>query len=472
MVPTYGILYLHKKDLSSAGLHLPRMMELFKNKTMSDPIISIDKLRVIYNQGASNEVRALEETNLTIYPEEYVIIYGPSGCGKSTLLYSISGLQRATYGDVSIRGKIISHMTGDEELTLHQTGVGMIFQAFYLIPSLNILENVCLPKIFRGEDPNERKRAGIQLLRRFSIVEQSDKYPNQLSGGQKQRVAIARSLVNNPDIILADEPVGNLDSESAENVLRILKELNEVDKKTIVLVTHNPEHLAYADRVIHMKDGRIIKEEVHKEKRPIAATKPLGTEGTDSQPSQESLELKMLMASFKSLLPQQIDVLLVPFKAKQLLAHLLSELNDEQISMAEAFLKELLFNNIDLQTFSERLDLTLDDGGAGWNKLRAESFALQTASILNQAQKLRSNPIEGIVSLTEHLISRFHLNLSPDQKLRFQALLKLRIDSKVGQIELAKRLDERISSGGVGLNKITAEKLVREIEIIMLLKYS
>jgi putative ABC transport system ATP-binding protein len=437
---------------------------------MNDPIIEVSKLRVIYNQGASNEMRALEETDLAIYPEEYVIIYGPSGCGKSTLLYSMSGLQSATYGTVSIRGKVISQMTRKEELELHQTGIGMIFQAFYLISSLNILENVCLPKIFRGEAPGERKKAGIQLLRRFSIVEQSDKFPNQLSGGQKQRVAIARSLVNNPDIILADEPVGNLDSESAENVLRILKELNEVDKKTIVLVTHNPEHLVYADRVIHMKDGRIIKEEVHKEKRPIVASKPVVE--SEEKPSQESIELKMLMASFKSLLPQQIDVLLVPFKAKQLLSYLLSELNDEQVSMAEAFLKELLFSNIDLPTFSARLDLPLDDGGAGWNKLRAQSFANQTAHILSQAQKLKKSTPEGILSLTEYLIVRFRLNITPEQKDRLLALVKLRAESQIGQLELGKKLDARFITGGVGLNKTTAEKMVREIEIIMLLKYS
>lgn len=433
---------------------------------MNDPIIVVDKLRIIYNQGKSNEMRALEETNLAIYPHEYVIIFGPSGCGKSTLLYSISGLQSATYGTVSIQGKVIANMTKAEDLELHQTGIGMIFQAFYLITSLDILENVCLPKVFRGEKPADRKAAGIKLLRRFGIVEQADKFPSQLSGGQKQRVAIARSLVNNPEIILADEPVGNLDSESAENVLKILKELNEVDQKTIILVTHNPEHLVYADRVIHMKDGRIIKEEVHKEKRPIKS------EAKKEEEAPESLELKMLMASFKSLLPQQVDVLLVPFKAKQLLAHLLSELSEEQVSMAEAFLKELLFKNIDIPTFSERLDLDLDDGGAGWNKLRAESFAQRASFIIEQAQKLKGDPETGSLSLMEYLVFHFHLKLSETQKLRFQAVLRRRIESQVGQIELQKNLDTRVTQGGVGLHKTTAEKVVREVEILMLLKYS
>lgn len=435
---------------------------------MSDPIIVVDKLRVIYNQGKSNETRALEETNLIIYPEEYVIIFGPSGCGKSTLLYSISGLQSPTYGDVLIQGTSIAKMTRAEELELHQTKIGMVFQAFYLISSLNILDNVCLPKVFRGEVPRERKAAGIKLLRRFGIVEQADKFPSQLSGGQKQRVAIARSLVNDPEIILADEPVGNLDSESAENVLKILKELNTIDKKTVIMVTHNPEHLVYADRVIHMKDGHVVKEEVFKEKRPITRIE----EPANQSESPQSSELKMLMASFKSLLPQQVDVLLVPFKAKQLLSHLLSELNEEQVSMAEAFLKELLFKNIDTQVFKERLDLDLDEGGAGWNKMRAESFATRTQSLLDQSQKIKDDPGVSSVALADYLIQFFHLKLSEEQRLRLQATMKLRLESKIGQLEMQKRFDTKVSAGGVGVHKHTAEKMVREIEIIMLLKYS
>ncbi|MEK7181655.1 MAG: ABC transporter ATP-binding protein [Patescibacteria group bacterium] len=443
---------------------------------MNDPLIVVDKLRIIYNQGKSNETRALEETNLTIYPQEYVIIFGPSGCGKSTLLYSLSGLQRATYGTVSIRGKAISKMTRKEDLEFHQTGIGMIFQAFYLISSLNILENVCLPKVFRGENPKDRKQAGIKLLRRFGIVEQGDKFPSQLSGGQKQRTAIARSLINNPEIILADEPVGNLDSESAENVLKILKELNEVDKKTIIMVTHNPEHLIYADRVIYMKDGQIVKEEVFKEKRPLKALD--GEAGADDEEEEiipetpQSRELKMLMTSFRSLLPQQVDVLLVPFKAKQLLSHLLSELSEEQVSMAEAFLKELLFQNIDIETFSSRLDLDLEEGGAGWNKLRAQSFGKRASQILSIVQQLKTDQERGSIIIADYLVDRLHLRLSPEQKLRLQSVLKLRLESQIGQIELQKRFDAPVDTNGVGLHRTTAEKAVREVEIIMLLKYS
>lgn len=432
-----------------------------------EPLISVDKLRIIYNQGKSNEVRALEETNVQIFPEEYVIIHGPSGCGKSTLLYSIAGLQKPTYGDITIDHKPFSKMTQKEMLELHQTGIGLVFQAFHLIPSLTVLENVCLPRTFRGERPSVRRKDGIALLRRFGIVEQADKYPSQLSGGQKQRVAIARALINSPKIILADEPVGNLDSEAAKNVLRILKELNEIDRQTIVMVTHNAEHLAYADRVIHMLDGRVIKEEVNKEKRPIDAKK------TETVPEpEENPELKMLMTSFQSLLPQQVDVLLVPFKAKQLLSHLISELSEEQVSMAETLIREVLFKNIDIKEMESRLDLPYEEGGGGWNKTRSQSIANRVANILFQVNSLRTEPEESAPKLAGYLIDLFHLKLDSFQVLRLQTTLTLRIGSKIGQRELRKRLDLPVAGGGVGLHKTTAEKVAREVEVIMLLKYS
>ena len=450
---------------------LKKNMETSQN---TEPIIRVDKLRIIYNQGKSNEMRALEETSLEIYDHEYVIIFGPSGCGKSTLLYSISGLQASTYGSVSVGGKELGKMTQKEQVHFHQSTIGMVFQAFYLISSLTILDNVVLPKVFRGEDPTARKEVGMSLMRRFGIIAQADKFPNQLSGGQKQRVAIARSLVNDPGIILADEPVGNLDSESAENVLAILKDLNEVDKKTIIMVTHNPEHLAYADRVIFMKDGRVVKEEINRDKRPSTANASKTTEPEErfSKDSPEALELQMLMESFKNLLPKQVDILLIPFKAKQLLSHIVSEMNDEQISMAEALLKERLFNNIDSKKLERSLDMSLEEGGGGWNNLRAISFTKRVEALIKEAAIIKEDPRKGLRSLAEYLVENFHLKFTQESWPRFVELLKLRIENQMGQLELLRNLDAPIKKGGVGLNRITAEKLVREIEIILLLKYS
>jgi putative ABC transport system ATP-binding protein len=462
---------------------------------MAEPIISVEKMKIIYNKGKSNEVRSLDGVDVQIFPHEYVIIHGPSGCGKSTLMYSIGGFQIPTEGEVTVEGKQISKMSAKEIVTLHQTGVGMIFQAFYLIPTLTILDNVCLPRTFMGEDLRTRREAGMNLLQRFGIMEQAYKFPSQLSGGQKQRVAIARSLVNNPQIILADEPVGNLDSESARNVLQILKDLNEVDKKTIIMVTHNPEHLYYGDRIIHMKDGKIIGEEVNKEKRPldffekarkeaVADEKKSDIENKkdilDKENTQEKIdipnELKLLMRTFKGLDGAQLGALLVPFKAKQLLSHVLADLNDEQLSSAENILKELLFKNIAMQELSGKLDMSFEKGGSNWNKTRAKSFSARVAEIIDQVDfqmsQKQENKNEAVLQMCEYLQKTFNLHLDQAALSRFQSYIKLRFDNKIDNFELKKQLDLAKLWGGVGLNKITAEKLVRELEVIMLLKYS
>ena len=435
---------------------------------MIEPIIQIDGLKIIYNKGKPNEVRALDVPSLRIYPREYVIFYGPSGCGKSTLLYSISGLQASTEGEVTVLGKTISQMTKAEMVELHQVGIGMVFQAFYLIPSLTVIDNVCLPKVFRGESKGRRQEEGVKLLHRFGIVEQANRFESQLSGGQKQRVSIARALVNNPEIILADEPVGNLDSESAENVMQILKELNEIDKKTVILVTHNADHLHFADRVIYIKDGKIIKEEVHKEKRPKEAI------GKDIKVDLEnlSMDLKILMRTFKNLSATQVGALLVPFKANQLMSHVLSELTEEQLDAAAGFLKELLYHNIDAKTFRDNLDTDYEKGGAGWNSQRATSFSRRIGEILSQVEALsRFEERRSVESVVTYLIGTFGLKIDPESMVRFRSFIKLRIKSKLDRVELQERLDAPRTLGGVGLHKNTAEKISREMEILMLLKY-
>lgn len=434
----------------------------------AQPIIKVDQLRVIYNKGQSNEVRSLDGVSVEIYPQEYIIIYGPSGCGKSTLLYGMSGLQAPTYGDVFADGRNLAHISKREKVEFHQSSVGMVFQAFYLISTLTVLDNVCLPRVFRGEKFKERREIGMKLLDRFGIAEQFDKFPNQLSGGQKQRVAIARSLVNNPDIIFADEPVGNLDSESAENVLEILKELNEVDKKTVIMVTHNPDHLRYADRIFHMKDGKLVSEEINTDKRPKEAIK----EEIMATPEAISNELKILMRTFKNLSLQQVGVLLIPFKAKQLLNHILSELTDAQLGSAEALLKEFLFKNIDNKTLESKLDLDADKGGAGWNKMRARTFTARTRDILEQSQELEADQETGIILLADYLAKLYALKLDQETTLRLRSFLKLRIENRIDRFGLMQRLDAPRLLGGIGLYKGTAERVVREVELIMLLKYS
>lgn len=434
---------------------------------MSEPLLHVENLNVTYNQGKQNEMRSLQDVNLDIYPEEYVIVFGPSGCGKSTLLYSLAALQAPTSGEISFNGYAFSKMSKKDKLAYHQLGVGMIFQAFFLIPSLSVIDNICLPKLFRNEDKKIRREEGMQLLKRFGILEQAFKFPSELSGGQKQRVAIARALINKPSIIFADEPVGNLDSESATNVLNILRELNEVDKKTIVLVTHEPSHLQYGDRIIFMKDGQVVKEEVHKEKRHLSSVE----KALESEVVKRPPELEMLLRTFQGIPQDQASILLLPYKIKQLMFHIFSEITEEQVRITEGFLKDYFFKSLDKERLIEVLDAPFIEGGASWNLRRATTFSSRVEDISIQANKIKESSTEAPEVLSAYLVQLFDLNFDEEVLARFKSLLKERSENTIDCVELAHLLDISWGQGGVGLHKFTAERIAREVEIIFLLKY-
>lgn len=434
-----------------------------------EPIITIADLKVIYNPGASNEMRALDGINLKIYPEEFVMIHGPSGCGKSTLLYSMAGLEIPTSGSINVLGRELSGMTESEKVNHHRRVIGMIFQSFYLIESLKVLENVYVPKMFYPVGKETRRQDALNLLERFGISGQAEKFPSQLSGGQKQRVAIARSLINNPSIILADEPIGNLDTESAGNVLKILKELNKQDKKTIIMVTHNDEQLHLADRVIFMRDGQIVGEDVIRDKRPE------GEKVMEVQPLSANVpnELKALFRSFKGIVGNQLEVLLAPFKAKQLLNYILSDFTEEQLFSAEMFLKNFMLRQISREELEKSLDKSSEEGGADWNKIRVHSFLERVKEISDQVEKIKLNEPDIAGDLvSRHLLNFAELSLNNDVLADFKTLVQMRISSQIDETEFQKKLDEPRAAGGIGLYRNTARKIAKELEIIMLLKYS
>lgn len=445
-----------------------------------NPIIKIASLNVTYNEGKSNEVRALENINLEIFPQEYVIIFGPSGCGKSTLLYIISGLQRPTKGDVFVDEEdlVTSNKKKIAEFRRHK--IGMVFQAFYLVPSLNIVDNVCLPKVFADEEPAKRKEMAAKLLERFNISEQSEKFPSELSGGQKQRVSIARSIINNPDIVLADEPVGNLDSKSAHNVMMILKELNENDKKTVILVTHDPSHLQYGNKIVHMKDGKIIRIEiVEKRTGPVDSfifkdgkvKEELLKQGLIREEIVPS-DLKLLMKAFKNLSMAQIGALLVPFKVQQLFSHIFFSMTDEQIETAKKRLQDVLYDKIDYEDLNTELDKDVSKGGAGWDKRNAEKFAKESWSIVQQANKINfSETSRTAAELCDYFISKFSLILNEEKKKKLSEVILDRITNKIGVEEFKKIADMSEKKGGLGFDKRMAQKVAREMEILLLLRY-
>jgi putative ABC transport system ATP-binding protein len=225
-------------------------------------LIELRNIRKVFKQG-DLETEVLKGIDLKIEKGEFVAIMGPSGSGKSTLMYILGCLDRPTSGKYYLDGKNVLELSDDELSRIRGKYVGFVFQAFYLVPYLSVLDNVILPveyldskyrkELFKDKSPEEK---GKEILERLGMAERINFKPDQLSGGQKQRTAIARALINSPEIILADEPTGQLDTESGRAVMEIFTELNR-EGKTIVVVTHDPAVASYANRIIKIKDGRI-----------------------------------------------------------------------------------------------------------------------------------------------------------------------------------------------------------------------
>ncbi|MBQ5675832.1 MAG: ABC transporter ATP-binding protein [Lachnospiraceae bacterium] len=218
-------------------------------------LIEIQDICKIYNPG-ENEVRALDGVSLQIKHGEYVAIIGQSGSGKSTLMNMLGCLDVPSSGAYILNGCDVSHMTDDELSDIRNKEIGFIFQGFNLIAALTALENVELPLIYRGVPKKERERLSIAALEKVGLGHRMDHKPSEMSGGQQQRVAIARAIAQAPPIILADEPTGNLDSNSSKEIIEILKELHK-DGRTVILITHDNEIAEQAKRVIKIKDGKI-----------------------------------------------------------------------------------------------------------------------------------------------------------------------------------------------------------------------
>jgi putative ABC transport system ATP-binding protein len=222
----------------------------------SGPIIEIRGLRKTYQVGKVG-VPALRGVDLTVQPGEFLAIVGPSGSGKSTLFHIIGGLTPPTSGEVRVAGQDLAAMTEAGRTRLRKRSVGFVFQKFNLLPNLTARDNIAIARYIGGSNA-EPEASFEDVLKLLGIANRLDHKPSELSGGEQQRVAIARAIVNHPAILLADEPTGNLDSESSKAVLEILRGLNERLGQTILMITHNPEAAAYGHYIVHMRDGRII----------------------------------------------------------------------------------------------------------------------------------------------------------------------------------------------------------------------
>lgn len=220
-------------------------------------VIKLNGIGKIY-RTKEIETQALENVNVEVRKGEFVSIMGPSGCGKSTLLNIIGMLDLPTTGSVEICGKRAENMKENELARFRNEKLGFVFQSFHLINSLNVLDNVMVPLLYRNMSSSERNRQVKDVLEKVGLSHRMKHMPSQLSGGQCQRVAIARAIVGNPEIILADEPCGNLDSKMGAEIMEILSELNKKDGRTVVMVTHNEEQARQTDRIIRFFDGRQV----------------------------------------------------------------------------------------------------------------------------------------------------------------------------------------------------------------------
>jgi ABC-type lipoprotein export system ATPase subunit len=218
---------------------------------------------IIKQYTAVSESQALKGINLKIRSGEFLMLFGPSGCGKSTLLNILYGLETPTNGQVLLRGKDFAKMNDRELDDAHRNKIGYVFQQFSFLRNLTVLDNVCLPRMFGDSSFRSRRKRAFELLQDLHLDQYARRYPQELSGGQQQRIALARGLINNPWIMFFDEPTGNLDNKTGDQVMNYIKHLNRHGHKTVVMVTHNAKYLSYAHRVIYMQDGHIVRQKIN-----------------------------------------------------------------------------------------------------------------------------------------------------------------------------------------------------------------
>lgn len=435
-----------------------------------EPLIKIENVSLIYDKGKPNETKALDDINAEIYPSEYIVFFGPSGCGKSTLLYVIAAMHTPTTGRVIVDGREISKPEEKKITDYRQNSIGMVFQQYNLIPSLSVIDNVSVPQIFKNVKPKDREPKAQALLDRFGIGAFSHRLSTELSGGQQQRVSIARALINNTPIILADEPTGNLDSKSSQNVIDILQELNEKDKKAIILVTHDPNQLQYAHRVFHMKDGKIVRQTIN----------PQRPQRVDTQTKEKIT--KTISGGISSAL---VDVLSVypeltesRLKSKAVVNYLLSELDTQQIDRLERLVEDRILGKISKEDFSAALDDPIEKGGAGLNFQSAKKINASVEALLSETDVIQKD-IENVTTdpqaldaatqeIKEQLLDVIASALSDEQVARLTDAVKKRISNEMDKDGFFNALDMAASHGGVGLRKEIARDAARRMEILLI----
>lgn len=423
--------------------------------------IQISDLVITYNQGKANEFNALSHISAEIYPREYIILFGPSGCGKSTLLYTILGGVPPAGGHLFVKGEDIYAYTPAEMNLYQQATIGIVYQAFNLINSISVLDNVALPRVFLDKSPAERNERARHLLRRFGIPDRLEsKQPVMMSGGQQQRVAVARSLINDPEILLADEPVGNLDSISAEHVMDSFKEINEKDRKTVILVTHDAKYLPYAHRVFYMRDGILRRIVVNPEKTQIKHVKPGETIVT---------EIEQLARLYPYAEPLEL-------KVKSIINFAMQNISFSQIERIEKNILNVLKGIVDPDMFQTSLTKRFADGGVGMSPEEGLATTQKIFGLIEHSRSIERfrasihddhlfmQQQKFIDDVITYLGQEVGYHASPQQEALLRTAVSERVSGIIGATEFGDRLALPVDEGGAAFSEHDAALLARYLE--------
>lgn len=430
-------------------------------------LIKVQNVELTYNDGKPNAFKALRDVNLQIRKNSFAIIFGPSGCGKSSLLNVISGLEVPDKGEVFVGDKNLLTMSKRDHVYFHRKTIGMVFQSYNLITTLSVLDNVAIPQIFVSSNKQTREEKALKLLDRFGIKPQADKLPSELSGGQQQRIGIARAIINDQPIILADEPVGNLDSKSANNVMQILSELNRQENKTIIMVSHNPENIIWGDHIIYMKDGMVVKEDIRNAK---GETTQVSKEEED-----EFSKIEAMLRNFQGLTAEQIKILITPMKSEILARSVLVDMDQKQMGILEESIRRRILNTITPQEFFEIMDKSDKEGGVDMDVRRAHKVAKKVEDLIALAYAVNNVDNDDnerkVNEVVKYLLTQENVKISPSQLEQLKELIKHRIMNRIDRGVFRELLDAPPSQKGAGFNSKTAKKIAKALDIILMVGY-
>lgn len=420
-------------------------------------IIKAENVDLWYDRGKPMEVKALKGISMEIEKGDYAAFFGPSGCGKTTMLYAIAGIDRYQSGKIWINGRDMTGLSNKELAIFRQTGIGIIFQQFNLVPSLTVLQNISLPMAFLGISAEKGEKEARALLDRLGLSPYAGRYPFELSGGQQQRVGIARALANDPPIIVADEPLGNLDSENANNVLKFLKELNEKDGRTIIMVTHEAWSLRDVKTIFYMKDGAVTGVEKQ-------------TPKTIAEALSDHLKKELSLGKGNTTANAELS-------SRALSMFLMRGYSIDEVKRFEGFLNARITGDIDANEFRKSIDKPYKEGGVGLWTGKAARISKQVEGIIGELHDIEvvKNMIEAhpelpimdeVRHIREWLTAEYKGKLTDFQRASLDQIISDLLRSSITTDRFKDILKLSKNEYGVGLSFRTAEQFTEKMKLL------